>query len=45
MTLFAREEVQDIARRHTMDAIHLIPSNVRRDDLIELVDSLLARRR
>lgn len=45
MTLFAREEVQDIARRHTRDAINLIPSNVRRDDLIELVDSLLARRR
>lgn len=45
MTLFAREQVREIARRHTVDAVNLIPGNVRSDDLIELIDSLLSRRR
>ena len=45
MALFAREDVMNIARKHTGDAIDLIPGNVRRDDLINFIEALTSRQK
>lgn len=45
MALFARHDVQEIARSYTADAMKLIPSNVGKDALIDFIESLLWRQR
>ena len=45
MTLFERDKVIEIAKSHSTTAIQLIPGNVRRDELINFIGTLVSRER
>lgn len=45
MALFERDKVIQIAKTHSVEAIQLIPGNVRKDELINFIGTLLSRQR